>query len=64
MDRTCGECIHCDQLTYGTKRYCDVRDKYVRALGHIHCAAYRSVWEKDLFGCTIYEKMKAEKLAK
>lgn len=64
IEYTCGECVHCDQLTNGLKRFYDVRKRYVEALGHIRCAAWQSIWAKDLFGRTTYSKMKDLKLAK
>lgn len=64
IEYTCGECVHCDQFTNGLNRWCDVRKRYVEALGHIRCAAWQSIWAKDLFGRTTYSKMKDLKLAK
>ena len=53
----CGQCIHCDQLHSGLYRQCDIRKGLVFCLNPDVCGHYESVWNKDLFGITTWEKI-------
>lgn len=58
----CGSCAHCDQTISGFRRWCDIRKRLVYALDK-PCQNYRDIFEKDLFGESLYEKMIRERIA-
>lgn len=58
----CGSCRYMDQRHSGTHRYCSVMRSVVPA-NSLTCARYKDIWEKDIFGNTLYSYMKEKGLA-
>ena len=55
--RTCGECIHCNQMNQGIYRYCNEREDLVYSEETNICEHFRSVCELDDDWRTEYESI-------
>ena len=62
FEPACGCCRYMDQRHSGTHRFCSRLKTLVPAFSK-PCARFEDIWEKDIFGVTVYEYMKQKGLA-